>query len=201
MGRGKLYVIDPHTKTDWNDWYSVDSLDAFNRNIRKAGVTQYVELLRGTTAEIAPGWNREIDLLFIDGDHSYEGVRYDWETFYKYLTDFSVTIFHDTTYELRSDYDSETSRMGVARLVDEAAQRGLSGHDHQSRFWGEHLAGGQRRNPSGKDQWKCVPLDRALPRSVLAPIVENQPAVAASFPFRGWFICPCLSTSTPTVRA
>ena len=46
-GRGKLYAIDPHTKTDWNDWYSVDTLDEFNRNIRKAGVSQYVELLRG----------------------------------------------------------------------------------------------------------------------------------------------------------
>jgi predicted O-methyltransferase YrrM len=118
-GHGKLYAIDPHTKTDWNDWYSVDSLEAFKRNIRKAGVNQYVELLRGTTAEIAPGWNQEIDLLFIDGDHSYEGVRFDWDTFSKYLTAFSVTVFHDTTYELRSGYDSESSKMGVARLVEE----------------------------------------------------------------------------------
>ena len=97
----------------------MDSLEAFKRNIRKAGVNQYVELLRGTTAEIAPGWNQEIDLLFIDGDHSYEGVRFDWDTFSKYLTAFSVTVFHDTTYELRSGYDSESSKMGVARLVEE----------------------------------------------------------------------------------
>jgi len=33
-GQGKLYAIDPHTKTDWNDWYSVDTLDVFSRNIR-----------------------------------------------------------------------------------------------------------------------------------------------------------------------
>src|SRR5208337_133885 len=123
-GQGKLYAIDPHTKTDWNDWYSVDTLDAFNRNIRKAVVSQYVELLRGTTADIAPGWNQEIDLLFIDGDHSYEGVRFDWETFSKYLTDFSITVFHDTTYELRSDYDSKSSKMGVARLVEELRAEG-----------------------------------------------------------------------------
>ena len=102
----------------------MDTLDAFKRNIRKAGVNQYVELLRGTTAEIAPEWNQEIDLLFIDGDHSYEGVRFDWETFSKYLTDFSITVFHDTTYEFRSDYDRESSRMGVARLVEELRTEG-----------------------------------------------------------------------------
>ena len=123
-GQGKLYAIDPHTKTDWNDWYSVDSLGAFNRNIRKAGVNQYVELLRGTSAEIATGWNQEIDLLFIDGDHSYEGVRFDWETFSKFLKDFSITIFHDTTYELGSNYDRESCKMGVARLVDELRTEG-----------------------------------------------------------------------------
>jgi predicted O-methyltransferase YrrM len=123
-GRGKLYAIDPHTKTDWNDWYSVDTLDVFNRNIRKAGVSQYVEMLRGTSAEIAPSWNQEIDLLFIDGDHSYEGVRFDWETFSEYLTDFSITVFHDTTYELSPEYDSEASKMGVARLVDELRKEG-----------------------------------------------------------------------------
>ena len=118
-GQGKLYAIDPHTKTDWNDWYSVDTLDSFNRNIRKAGVSQYVELLRGTSAEIAPGWNQGIDLLFIDGDHSYEGVRFDWETFSKYLTEFSITVFHDTTYEFAPDYDINSCKLGVARLVDE----------------------------------------------------------------------------------
>ena len=59
-GRGKLYAIDPHTKTDWNDWYGVDSLEAFNRNIRKAGVNQYVELLRGTSAGSLPDGLRRL---------------------------------------------------------------------------------------------------------------------------------------------
>jgi len=123
-GRGKLYAIDPHTKTDWNDWYGVDSLEAFNRNIRKAGVNQYVELLRGTSAEIATGWAKKIDLLFIDGDHSYEGIRFDWETFSKFLTDFAITIFHDTTYELGSNYDPNSCKLGVARLVEELRTEG-----------------------------------------------------------------------------
>jgi len=81
-------------------------------------------MLRGRTAEIAPGWNQEIDLLFIDGDHSYEGVRFDWETFSRYLTDFSITVFHDTTYELRTDYDSASCKLGVARLVEELRAEG-----------------------------------------------------------------------------
>lgn len=36
-----------------------------------------------------------LDLLFIDGDHSYEGVKADWEGYKAFLQPGSVVIFHD----------------------------------------------------------------------------------------------------------
>jgi hypothetical protein len=37
-----------------------------------------------------------IDLLFIDGDHSYEGVKKDFELYSKLLSDKGLIILHDT---------------------------------------------------------------------------------------------------------
>lgn len=36
-----------------------------------------------------------IDLLFIDGDHSYEGVKKDWDLYSPILQPNSIVIFHD----------------------------------------------------------------------------------------------------------
>jgi len=38
---------------------------------------------------------KSIDLLFIDGDHSYKGVRDDWDTYKRFLNTGSVVVFHD----------------------------------------------------------------------------------------------------------
>ena len=38
----------------------------------------------------------KIDLLFIDGDHSYEGVKLDFELYSKLLSPKGVIILHDT---------------------------------------------------------------------------------------------------------
>ena len=46
----------------------------------------------GTVAE---GWSAPIDLLFIDGDHSEEGTRADWEAFSPHVVPGGVVIFHD----------------------------------------------------------------------------------------------------------
>jgi hypothetical protein len=36
-GRGKLYAIDPHMPTDWNDYASVHTFDILRRNISALG--------------------------------------------------------------------------------------------------------------------------------------------------------------------
>jgi Methyltransferase domain len=63
-------------------------------------------------------------MLFIDGDHSYEGVRRDWESFSPFLTEFGVTIFHDTIRELKPDPRWYRSDMGVPRFVDDLRKEG-----------------------------------------------------------------------------
>jgi hypothetical protein len=78
---GVLYAIDPHIATYWSDDASIDTYEVLNRNIAALGLSRQMEMLRGFSEEIARSWEHEIDLLFIGGDHSYEGVRRDWDLF------------------------------------------------------------------------------------------------------------------------
>jgi hypothetical protein len=71
----------------------------------------------------------KIDLLFIDGDHSYEGVKKDFELYSKILNDNGIIIIHDTD----SDYEntlviSEDAKKdfhkfnGPSKLINELQQ-------------------------------------------------------------------------------
>jgi predicted O-methyltransferase YrrM len=118
---GRLYAIDPHRATDWNDQGAIDSLPALKENLRWCGVERYVAIVRTTSVEAAANWRHPIDLLFIDGDHSYAGVKSDWELFSPHLTPFAFAIFHDTTWELNGAPKSE---MGVPRFLEELRHDG-----------------------------------------------------------------------------
>jgi predicted O-methyltransferase YrrM len=122
--RGKLYAIDPHTQTNWNDTESVDTLAVITRNLQKAGVANYVEIVRKTSGEAVAGWSARIDMLFIDGDHSYEGVKADWERFLPFMNPFGVVIFHDTLWDIRPDPKWQRADMGVPQFVDELRAAG-----------------------------------------------------------------------------
>jgi hypothetical protein len=43
--------------------------------------------------------NIKIDLLFIDGDHSYDGVKIDFELYSKIISDNGIIVIHDTDSE------------------------------------------------------------------------------------------------------
>jgi len=47
------------------------------------------------SADVARGWGHPVDLVFIDGDHSEEGVRADWEDWHRYVVPGGVVLFHD----------------------------------------------------------------------------------------------------------
>lgn len=123
-GSGKLYAIDPHMETAWNDADSIDTFNILKGNVDSLGLTDFVEILRSTSDEVASGWKNPIDLLFIDGDHSYEGAKRDWDLFTPFVTQFGCVIFHDTLWDLRPDPQYARADMGVPRLVDELREQG-----------------------------------------------------------------------------
>jgi predicted O-methyltransferase YrrM len=124
-GKGHLYAIDPHTQTKWNDFESVDTYNVMSANLDRLGLQSVVSIVRKTSLEALTDWQQKIDLIFIDGDHSYEGVRADWEGFRPFISEFGLVVFHDTLWELRPDPKWARSDMGVPKIVEELRQEGF----------------------------------------------------------------------------
>lgn len=60
--------------------------------------------------QISKIWNIPIDLLFIDGDHNYEGVKADTEEFWPHVKPGGTVLLHD--------YDGQNAP-GVPKWIDE----------------------------------------------------------------------------------
>ncbi len=103
-----VYAIDPHTDTDTHEWESAgDTHKEFINNLEKAGVRETVRPIRLFSEDAIKRavWKErtgetKIGLLFIDGNHSYKSVKFDFDNWTKFLVPGSVVALHDTvTYE------------------------------------------------------------------------------------------------------
>ena len=91
----EVYVIDP-----WNgnklrgtkDVYF--SKEVFLNNMKTAGVDDIVNAIQSKSENILPKWDKEIGMLFIDGDHTYQGVKKDIQ-WIKHVKNGGIIAFHD----------------------------------------------------------------------------------------------------------
>ena len=81
---------------------------------------------RGLSVDIARSFEERIDLLFLDGDHSYEGCRADIEAWLPHLTNGGVLVMHDIGWA-----------EGVQRVVRELVRNRESqpGHTLDNIYW------------------------------------------------------------------
>lgn len=93
-------------KSIWQTWVPQTSvqLQVINGNSRDAGVIEQVRAM-------AP----RVDFLFIDGDHSYEGVKADYENYGPLVRKGGMIAFHDVIKE---------PRVQVWRLFDDFKKMG-----------------------------------------------------------------------------
>lgn len=101
---GDQYVnaVDPMTapsETDPDLKGDASSFADFSVNISAQGVADRVRLSRALSSELAETWNRPIRLLWIDGDHTYEGTLADLEGFAEHLSDGAIVAIHDVLHE------------------------------------------------------------------------------------------------------
>lgn len=97
--RSKVYAIDPHRGGIEHERIAQNysTFEKFLENIKKAGVEDIVIPLRKTSQEVAQNWSAPIKFLWIDGDHSYEGAKADFELYFPFVVEGGVIAFHDST--------------------------------------------------------------------------------------------------------
>lgn len=99
VSSGTVYAVDPkHANAD----------NRFRANMSRAGLASTVQPVPMLSSEALKTWNEPIGFLWIDGDHSYEGVALDFYGWSPYVTVNGIVALHDT-------YSFE----GVRKLVDE----------------------------------------------------------------------------------
>lgn len=107
---GRLFCVDP-----WSNFYVSDTGELspeqmfllFCLNTQDYLFNRIIPC-RGESATFAKIWTIPIDFLFIDGDHSHEGVKIDINGWMRHMKGDGVVLGHD--YDLP----------GVAKAVDES---------------------------------------------------------------------------------
>ena len=69
----------------------------FSENVHKYGVPRRIKALQGYSHEFSSAWTRPIDLLFIDGNHSYEAARRDFEEWSRFVKPGRFLAMHDVS--------------------------------------------------------------------------------------------------------
>jgi hypothetical protein len=134
---GRVVAIDPHIgdrqQLEALGLDQLPSFDLFRHHCRAAGVEPWVDARLTTSLAAAGAWSESIDLLYVDGWHSYEAVLDDGRAWLPHLAERGVVFFDDY-----SVYDEV--RRGVCQLAAE-------GHFH---LWGPifgQAVGGRQPEP------------------------------------------------------
>ena len=116
---GDCTAIDSWAGDDHSGAYGGDvlaELQAFNTQ----HFSSFSRLLRASFDDAAGQFeNHSIDLLHIDGFHTYDAVRHDFETWQPKLSPRAVVLFHDTNVRVRD--------FGVWKFWEEIRETGV-GH-------------------------------------------------------------------------
>jgi predicted O-methyltransferase YrrM len=115
-GDARVYAIEPHESFEGVLGGSFGPADrrAFFENLLRVGVVEKVRLVNLSSEVVSKGWTRPVGLLWIDGDHTPEGVRRDFEAWEPFLRPGGTVAFHDAR-----DPDG-----GPARLIEELCAAG-----------------------------------------------------------------------------
>jgi predicted O-methyltransferase YrrM len=91
---GLLYCVDP-----WPRRLLLEnpSMSICMRELKRKGLRDKVRVVRRRSAEAASELPARADFIFVDGDHSREGLAGDWKLVGEKLAPGGIVCLHDTT--------------------------------------------------------------------------------------------------------
>jgi predicted O-methyltransferase YrrM len=111
---GHVYGVDSFEGDYYTGKKDDYQFNYVNMKREKLFMDQNVTFIKGYFDDVAKDWDKKIDILHIDGDHRYECVKNDFETWSKFLSDDGVILFHDTCVE-----EFNNKEYGVKKFFDE----------------------------------------------------------------------------------
>lgn len=125
-GGGRVFCIDTWNNDAMSEG-GQDTLAGFLSNTKE--YSSYINPIRGwSTDENVVNQVKQqagrIDLLFIDGDHSYDGALADWKTYKPFLSEQAIIVMHDISWA-----------EGVQRVVAEEIRPHVTREDHLPNLW------------------------------------------------------------------
>ena len=95
----ELHLIDPFGEHGWAlpaGWGATEGasrrvVDRARRRHHGPKVMWHVDY----STAVAASWEGAVDLVFIDGDHSEDGVRADWDGWNRFVEPGGAVVFHD----------------------------------------------------------------------------------------------------------
>jgi len=95
--KGQVYGIDSFMGDDnagFRDTYV--KVNELNNRLRLEFNIENVHVIKGLFDDIEKKWDKSIDILHIDGLHTYDAVRNDYNTWKKHFNENTIVLFHDT---------------------------------------------------------------------------------------------------------
>jgi len=119
-GNQPVYAIEPHEEFTGalGGYFGPVDRGVFFQVMLKTSSFENVRLVNLSSEVITPGWKEPVSLLWIDGDHTYQGVRRDFECWKNHLAPTAYIAFDDAT----------DPRLGPYKLIGEILQSGEFTH-------------------------------------------------------------------------
>ncbi len=123
LGKGSIdgfntpvYAIDPHKSFIGvlGGVFGPKDRTAFYRAMLENECSDIVSLINLSSEQFSKSWSEKISLLWIDGDHSYDGVKRDFKCWLPNLHPSAVIAFDDAT----------DPALGPRKLIDELIASG-----------------------------------------------------------------------------
>lgn len=90
---GQVYGIDSF-EADAHAGHHPDNYDIV-MDFKQKHNFENVHVIRGWFDEVAKTWEKPIDILHIDGLHTYDAITSDWKNWAKFVSNNGVIIMHD----------------------------------------------------------------------------------------------------------
>jgi len=111
---GQVYGVDTFEGDEYTGETGGFNYDYVISKREKLFMNDNVTFIKGYFDDVAKTWDKKIDILHIDGDHKYESIKNDYETWSKFVSNDGVILLHDTCVE-----NAFGKEYGVKQFFDE----------------------------------------------------------------------------------